>query len=97
MDIQFVFVQYYDLEDLRDNVDRTLGCIKLKWARTTGGTPWYDIIQVGAIRGRIHVIRGDILVNEHVYKNETDWKEEFFYINRFRVPGTLDQDDQTQT
>ncbi len=36
---QFVFLQYYDLEDLRDNVDRTIGCIKLKWARTTGEHP----------------------------------------------------------
>ncbi len=65
--------------------------------RTTGGHAWYDIIPVGAIRGRIHVVRGDILVNKLAYKKETDWKENFFYINRFRVPGTLDQDDQTQT
>ncbi len=71
MENQFVFVLYYDLEDLPDNLDRTLGCIKLKWATTTGGHPWYDIIPVGAIRARIHIVRGDILVNEHVYK-ETD-------------------------
>ncbi len=47
---QFVCVHYYGLEDLRDNVDRTIGCIKLKWARTTGRHPWYDITPDCSIR-----------------------------------------------
>ena len=90
---QFVFVQYYDVEKFRDNVDKTLRCIKLRWARTTEGYPWYDIIPVGSIRGRVHIVRGDISVNQYVYNKDPDWKEEFFYINRFKVPRILEADE----
>ena len=40
--------------------DEALGCIKLKWAKDVHKDPWIDVVPASSIRGRLHVVPGDV-------------------------------------
>jgi len=84
-DSHLVFLRYYDVVPALDGVDRALGCIRLKWAQSADGYPWYDIQPASTIRGKVHVVRADIgLSSTKSWKDCVDWRGEIFYINRFK-------------
>lgn len=94
---EMVFVQFFDICPLEDEVDKALGCIKLKWA--TGETEedqgnqtaekerkWFTLLPIGTIHAVTHVIRGDYGIKNRglgVDMEEVDWNEQTFYVNRF--------------
>lgn len=106
---EFCFVQYYDVlgaDNLEvDAIDKKLNCIRLRWHRTQGDGSYassreYGLVPVDSIRGRIHVVRGDVgmeLVHESLHRKaqlvelcngELGWPSQMFYVNRFyRCPG----------
>ena len=70
---EFFFVQYFEVEKPQDEKDKKLSCIRLRWAhekqdvgeRDSSGCSkqtekkWFDLIEISAIRGMVHVVRGD--------------------------------------
>ena len=90
---ELCFLRYFDIIPLSDNVDKALGCVKLRWAKTSEksaageGTvkPWYDLQSVATFRGVVHVVRGDYcLERTRSYKDVSHWADYWFYVNRFK-------------
>ena len=92
---EFVFLRYFDVVPLRDNIDRRLHCMKLKWSQMRYNntsqcdsnqkrTPFYDIQNIATLRGRVQLIGGYYgLEKTKTYKKKKSWKEEWYYVNRF--------------
>ena len=97
---EYVFVQYFEVVSCEDEIDKALGCVKLRWARdeedlhTKGNNPfpdpgkWFDLLPVSSIRSVVHVVRGDYGVEGRGSTRNVDdvpWHEQFYYINRFNM------------
>ena len=89
---EFVFLRYFDVVPLSDNIDRALGCVKLRWAlqppcdslEQKEQTAWYDLQSIATLRGRAMVIRGDHCLEQTIsFKGKSHWKDQWFYVNRF--------------
>ena len=89
-------VQYFDTcDEPEDEVDKALRCTKLKWARECddgdmmrSATGVYGVVGTAAIRGFVHVIRGDYgLEKTRTYgcAGDRHWFKSWFYINRFKL------------
>ena len=91
---ELVFVKYFDISSNLDNIDKALGCIKLRWSRAPDtNEAWYDLQEVRTIRGSVHVIRGDYgleKVAPFVCNGDRDWRDRWFYVNRFREDSAED-------
>ena len=92
---ELVFLRYFDVLPLVHNIDRTLGCIKLKWASSEAYNeesnnpdpcfPWFDIQSVATLRGQVQVIRGDYCLEAtKSYGGKDHWTNHWFYVNRFK-------------
>ena len=92
---ELVFLRYFDVMPLSDNIDFTLGCIKLRWACAAeqheetadqrSPSPWFDIQSIGTLRGQVQVIRGDYcLESTKSFKGKNHWTDHWFYVNRFK-------------
>ena len=82
----YAFVQYFEAIAAVDEIDRTLNCIRLQWARACDDnglhpTKWFDLLPVEVIRGVIHVVSTDYEVRD--ISGEYHWTDQTFYINRF--------------
>ena len=96
---RLALVQYMDVcQEKRDDVDKTLGCAKLRWSREEDDEEYediadrmrcvYDVVDVSTIRGLVHVVRGDYgLGCTKTYECEGDrhWSKCWFYVNRFKL------------
>ena len=96
---RLALVQYMNVcQEKRDDVDKTLGCTKLRWAREDDDEDYeenaddmrcvYDVVDVSTIRGLVHVVRGDYgLGCTKTYECEGDrhWSKCWFYVNRFKL------------
>ena len=90
---EFAFVQYFNVVPPRGELDSVLGCVRLEWAKdqdqengNVGARKWYDLVPIEAVRGVVHVVRGDYGVNGTLLTKDmedTPWTEQFFYLNRF--------------
>jgi hypothetical protein len=101
----YVFLQYYDvcgIESTRpgttgctiapnDACESHISCVRLRWARNAHGQPFFDLLPVSSLRGRVQVVRGSIGLEEtstwpgaNVEPSER-WKHEFFYVNKFAL------------
>lgn len=91
-------IQYMDICVERDEVDKALGCAKLRWAQEEDGEDveegvdtmrcMYDVVDVCTIRGLVHVVRGDYGLGKTLtYQCEGDrhWSKCWFYLNRFKL------------
>ena len=71
---QFAFVQFFDILPLEDEIEKALGCIRLRWARGDSyenhntedahlkqekERKWFTLLPVSTIRGVAHIVRGD--------------------------------------
>ena len=83
-------VQYYEGIPPKDAVDWMLNCVSLRWARrpdspeddsTVKFSKWFDIVPVGAIRGKCHVASIDYDLQG--ISKRFQWHERCFYVNRF--------------
>ena len=99
--IQKALIQYMDICQKRDEVDKALGCAKLRWAQEDDGEDveegvdtmrcMYDVVNVRTIRGLVHVVRGDYGLGKTLtYECEGDrhWSKCWFYLNRFKLERT---------
>lgn len=90
---QWALVQYFDVDNgILDSVDEALDCTKLKWARDveTNGKArrWFELVDVAAIRGLVHVVRGDYCLGSsitHRCEGDRRWLKQWFYLNRFKL------------
>ena len=96
---EVALIQYLDVcQDEPDEIEDALGCVKLKWAQELdddgtgrnmdGMRCHYDVVDVGTLRGVLHVLRGDYGLGESkTYSCEGDrhWADCWFYINRFKI------------
>ena len=96
---EYAFVQYFEAQPHDTEIDRALGCVKLRWARdeSDGGDrmetrnvdparKWFDRIPISYIRGVVHVIRGDYGSEGKGIIEDIDsvpWYDQVFFINRF--------------
>lgn len=61
---EVAFIQYFDVKEPVDDIDKALGCIRLMWSREQGelgetvSSPWFDLVGIGSLRGVVHIIRG---------------------------------------
>ena len=109
---EIALVQYFDTcTEADDAVDKALNCTKLKWAREvdrrdkmSGPRGVYDVVNIAAIRGFVHVVRGDYALGKtSTYRCEGDrhWFKSWFYINRFKLSSgsklTRDADPENAT
>jgi len=92
-------VLYLELcNEKSDKIDAALSCAKLKWAQVRDDEDWgenldsmrcvYGVVDVGSIRGLVHVLRGDYgLGISKTYKCDGDrhWADCWFYLNRFKL------------
>ena len=93
---EVALVQYFDTcAEPDDEVDKALRCTKLKWARECddgdlkrSARGVYGVVDTAAIRGFVHVIRGDYgLEKTRTYGcvGDRNWFKSWFYINRFKL------------
>ena len=96
---EVALIQYLDVcQDEPDEIEKALGCVKLKWAQEECDEDvdddmdsmvcQYDIVDIGTIRGVPHVVRGDYgLGVTETYRCEGDrhWADCWFYMNRFKI------------
>ena len=97
---EHVLVQYMTVcEEPPDEVDKALGCTKLRWAeefddddidkKNFDRTRWhFDVLPVETIRSLVHVVRGDYgLGKSQTYACQGDrhWTKKWFYLNRFKL------------
>lgn len=97
---EMAFVQFYDVTPLQDQVEKSLGCIRLKWSmgdaeenddhdiedQDKHGTKWFTLLPVAAIRGVVHVLRGDYGIDNRGLGLDMEgipWNQQHFYVNRF--------------
>ena len=95
-----VLVQYMDVcEESPDEVDKALGCTRLKWARevydddvNTGNMDderrFFDVLDIETVRGLVHVVRGDYglgATRKYACKGDRKWTKVWFYLNRFKL------------
>ena len=84
-------MQYLECTPPADAIDRELGCICLRWVNADGGeeidgschygAEWFGLEPVEAIRGSIHIVRGNMAIHPHT--QELPWTEHQLYVNRF--------------
>ena len=97
---EHVLVQYMSVcKGPLDDVDKALGCTKLKWAEEIDDDDiakknldrtrrHFDVQPVETIRGLVHVVRGDYgLGKSKTYECQGDrhWAKKWFYLNRFKL------------
>ena len=96
---EYVFVQYFEIQELEDEIDSALDCVRLRWARDEAEDDsrkrkgnldpvrkWFDLLPVSSIRGVVHVVRGDYGIEGRCATrgiDEVPWYNQSFYINRF--------------
>lgn len=83
-----------DKELTVDDVDESLDCIRLQWTRNAGIPERLGLLQVDAMRGKVHIIRfhvvvGVLLPSDHredeligVGEAKPCFISEFFYMNK---------------
>ena len=97
---EHVLVQYMNVCDKApDEVDKALGCTKLRWAEEFDNDDidkknldrtrrHFDILPVETIRGLVHVVRGDYGLGKsktYACQGDRHWTKKWFYLNRFKL------------
>ena len=89
---EVAFIQYFEVIPLSSTLDRTLGCVKLQWARNGVNSTdhdrnvlpgsWYGITPASSVLGLVHIVPAA----EHIatgHENGPPWYEHMFYVNKF--------------
>ena len=94
--VELAFVQYMTCFAPKTAVEKSLGCICLKWstwdpdngsvdsndtASHSAGGPWFDLIPASTISGTVHIVRSNFPVKP--FTKQMHWSDHRFYLNRF--------------
>lgn len=94
---EFAFIQYFDCCPPADAIDKELGCVCLRWARTDDehgassnmispgnvviAGEWFGLAPIESVEGTVHIVRANMAIHPHT--PELPWTSHRFYINRF--------------
>ena len=93
---ELAVVQYFEIipKNELDEIDETLGSVKLRWA-VDDEERWIDVIPISSLRGRVHVVPAGI-DGSHASPAQSEdddlqfdvdselWKANCFYVNNYK-------------
>lgn len=86
----YAFIQYLDPVPARDDRDKVLGCVVLRWSNHAdcdedGVGPWFGLTKLEDVCGTLHVVE-DVGVGTDMSQT-VEWYDRRFYVNRFYRRG----------